>query len=184
MSSRIKSVWLDVFPYYKNSAYPLCVIFRFRRRGERLIYPDVEINFGKGVEPKWCNEVREVPFVCSLPLEDSEQQYCDECRPYLYLHGIRRCADKTLDMEILLEVTKEDFNVPPCLIEVAIVPAESFMLLVSSTIVKWCSALYTAILRIFLGYCPDVPFPVSRTTSSMSTSWWVLSGKSRSSMRS
>ena len=92
MSSRIKSVWLDVFPYYKNSAYPLCVISRFRRRGERLIYPDVEINFGKGVEAKWCNEVREVPFVCSLPLEDSEQQFCDECRPYLYFHGIRRCA--------------------------------------------------------------------------------------------
>ena len=59
-----------------------------------------------------------MPFVCSLLFEDSEQQYCDECRPYLYLHGIRRCADKTLDMEILLEVTKEDFNVPPCLIKV------------------------------------------------------------------
>ena len=59
-----------------------------------------------------------MPFVCSLLFEDSEQQYCDECRPYLYLHGIRRCADKTLDMEILLEVTKEDFNVPPSLIEV------------------------------------------------------------------
>ena len=114
MSSRIKSVWLDVFPYYKNSAYPLCVIFRFRRRGERLIYPDVEINFSKGVEPEWCNEVRGVQFVCSLPLEDSEQQYCDECRPYLYLLGIRRCAYKTLDMEVLLEVAKEDFNVPPC----------------------------------------------------------------------
>ena len=114
MSSRIKSVWLDVFPYYKNSAYPLCVIFRFRRWGERLINPDVEIHFHKGVEPKWCNEVRKVPFVCSLPLEDSEQQYCDECRPYLYLHGIRRCVYKTLDMEVLLEVAKEDFNVPPC----------------------------------------------------------------------
>ena len=59
-----------------------------------------------------------MPFVCSLPLEDSEQQYCDECRPYLYLHGIRRCAYKTLDMEVLLEVAKEDFNVPPCLVEV------------------------------------------------------------------
>ena len=59
-----------------------------------------------------------MPFVCSLLFEDSEQQYCDECRPYLYLHGIRRCADKTLDMEVLLEVAKEDFNVPPCLIEV------------------------------------------------------------------
>ena len=55
-----------------------------------------------------------MPFVCSLPLEDSEQQYCDEGRPYLYLHGIRRCAYKTLDMEVLLEVAKEDFNVPPC----------------------------------------------------------------------
>ena len=59
-----------------------------------------------------------MPFVCSLPLEDSEQQYCDECRLYLYLHGIRRCAYKTLDMEVLLEVAKEDFNVPPCLVEV------------------------------------------------------------------
>ena len=59
-----------------------------------------------------------MPFVCSLPLEDSEQQYCDEGRPNLYLHGIRRCAYKTLDMEVLLEVAKEDFNVPPCLVEV------------------------------------------------------------------
>ena len=34
------------------------------------------------------------------------------------LHGIRRCAYKTLDMEVLLEVAKEDFNVPACLVEV------------------------------------------------------------------
>ena len=34
------------------------------------------------------------------------------------LHGIRRCSYKTLDMEVLLEVAKEDFNVPPCLVEV------------------------------------------------------------------
>ena len=59
-----------------------------------------------------------MPFVCSLPLEDSEQQYCDEYHSYLYLHGIRRCAYKTLDMEVLLEVAKEDFNVPACLVEV------------------------------------------------------------------
>ena len=111
-----------------------------------------------------------MPFVCSLPLEDSEQQYCDECRPYLYFHGIRRCAYKTLDMEVLLEVAKEDFNVPPCLVEVGDGSRREFHVVGEQNHREMVLSVITAILRMLLGYCPDVPFPVSRTISSMSTS--------------
>ena len=55
-----------------------------------------------------------MPFVGGLLLEHRKQQYRDERRPYLYLHGVGGCSDETLDMEVLLEVAKEDFNVPTC----------------------------------------------------------------------
>lgn len=45
--------------------------------------------------------------------------------------------------------------------------AESFMLLIRSSIMKPCSALYTAILRICFGYCSYVSFLVRLTISSM-----------------
>ncbi len=65
---------------------------------------------------------------------------------------------KLLIWKFCLRVRKKISMSHLALLRSAMVPAERFMLLVSSTIVKWCSAFYTAILRMLLRYCPDVRF--------------------------
>ena len=58
------------------------------------------------------HEVGEVPRIMCNGLQVGQHEHGDQSSPYLDLHGVASGAHEALYVEVLLEVAKEDFDVP------------------------------------------------------------------------
>jgi hypothetical protein len=67
---------------------------------------------GKEIHPKQGHQIRKRPSVFGPKLEKFEDQHGNQCCPNLNLDGIRAGSDKGLDLEVLLQMLEEDFNLP------------------------------------------------------------------------
>ena len=87
------------------------------RRGKRLVEPLFEVDFGECVQSEGYYKIGQRPFVFSSVFEPCQNEHGYHRSPYLYLHGIARCADEAFDSRQLLEIAEKHFDEPPRLIE-------------------------------------------------------------------
>ncbi len=72
---------------------------------------------GKEIHPKQGHQIRKRPTEFGPKLKELQDQHGNQCCPNLNLDGIGASSDKGLDLEVLLQMLEEDFNLPTILID-------------------------------------------------------------------
>src|SRR5512137_2100743 len=71
----------------------------------------------KETHPKQGHQIRKRPTEFGPKLEKAQDQYRNQCCPNLNLDGIGAGSDKGLDLEVLLQMLEEDFNLPTIFVD-------------------------------------------------------------------
>ena len=87
------------------------------RTFKRRIEPRPQIPIGQQIEAEQGREVRETPGPRGLQLQKLQQHHRNQGDPDLHLHRVLTRAHKRLDLEMLLQGLKEQFDLPPLLID-------------------------------------------------------------------
>ncbi len=82
-----------------------------------FVQPSPEIPMGKEIHPKQSYQIRKRPAEFGPKLEKPEDQHANQCCPNLNLDGIGTGSDKGLDLEVLLQMFEEDFNLPTIFVD-------------------------------------------------------------------
>ena len=80
------------------------------------VEPCPQIPMHKEVEAQQCDEVRETPADAAAQLQELQQQDGNECCPNLNAHRVGTGANEGLDLEVLFERFKEQFDLPALLV--------------------------------------------------------------------
>jgi hypothetical protein len=100
-----------------QAQFQLFRLVESRQDFKGFVQPSPEIPMGKEIHPKQGHQIRKRPGEFGPKLEKLEDQHGNQCCPNLNLDGIGTGSDKGLDLEILLEMLEEDFNLPTILVD-------------------------------------------------------------------
>ena len=71
----------------------------------------------KEIHPEQGHQIRKRPAEFGPKLQKTKNQHGNQCCPNLNLDGIGTGANKGLDLEVLLQMLKEDFNLPTIFVD-------------------------------------------------------------------
>ena len=102
---------------------------------------------GKRIHPKQGHQIRKRPSELGPKLEKPEDQHGNQCCPNLNLDGIGAGSDKGLDLEVLLQMFKEDLYLPTILVDGSYRTGSQVKLFVRKTRISPVSESSTSIRR-------------------------------------
>ena len=97
--------------------FQLFRLIKRRQDFKGFVQPSPEIPMGKEIHPKQGHQIRKRPAEFGSKLEKPQDQHGNQCCPNLNPDGIGAGSDKGLDLEVLLQMLEEDFNLPTIFVD-------------------------------------------------------------------
>ncbi len=100
-----------------KAQFQLFRLVKSRQDFKRFVQPSPEVPMGKEIHSKQGYQIRKRPAEFGPKLEKPEDQHGNQCCPNLNLDGIGTGSDKGLNLEVLLQMFKEDLNLPTIFVD-------------------------------------------------------------------